>query len=93
MVSGDFGFHYAHEDVKLCRIFLENWHVPPNETLNTPRELLFDILRDVNLRDSVERAIEKGSCQVVEEVREYLDTYTKGDEYEEQITELKPIRF
>ena len=77
----------------MCRIFMENWHIPPNVVLDTPRELLFDILRDVNLRDSIERAQEKGGHESVEGVRDYLDTYSPGDDYEEQITELKPIRW
>jgi len=82
IVPADFGFHHEWWLVKLCRICANNWHWTPDETLAQPLALVFDMIRDHNLQDAVETARDKGHCESVEDVLDYLRAYRDEDPFE-----------
>ena len=91
-VSADFGFHHDYLTVKICRIFLDNWHIPPDVTLRQDSELLYDIIRDVNLKAQVERAREDHGCQTVGDVLEWMGR-SGADAYEDLDDTIPMMRF
>jgi len=70
--------------------------MPPDVTLRQDRELLFDILRRVNLKDMVERATKDEHMSSVEEVLDWMsqeNAIATGEAYEEQESDLPAMRF
>jgi len=95
-MSPDFGFHHDPETVKLCALYLEHFHLPPDVTLRQDRELLYDVLRRINLKDMVTRAVEDEHYTEVDEIIQWMQSQhdlASGDAYEEQDTDLPPMRF
>lgn len=91
-VSADFGFHHPYLMVKLCRIFLDNWHIPPDVTLRQDENMLFDILRDLNLKAQVERGRDDHGCQTPGDVLDWMGR-TGEDAYEDLDDTIPTMRF
>ena len=73
-VSGDFGFHNERWLVKLCLLCAENWHWTVRETLNQPLEMIWDMLREHNIKDAVKTGRDQHQLETVEETLDFLET-------------------